>query len=477
MKTRKRCRDNDNDQEHITKRIKSEDDINWNNMISASKIRNYLLNDPLLDWLHEYNITSLNCIPNKRNKNYNLKVNGFDDFTTFIMNQGLMFESNVYEYLKNKYQVVQIAEAYQARSVNKFQQTIEHMKRGTEIIYQGVLHDYDNKIYGCPDLLIRSDRINEIFKGTDLPRTEELKGCDKLNIPFHYLIIDIKHSTLYLTSDGIHLRNCNSIPCYKGQVYMYNKALGNIQGYESRYSYILGKKWIRTTRKVTTESNDFMNKLGLIDYKGFDNKYTELVNNAINWIVKMRKNGFKWRLLPMPSVPELYPNMKNEKDGNWRQLKNELDNRISEITNVWMCGVDKRKNAHNKKIYSWKNNRCTSKNLGFKEGKVYNTLDNILKINRQKNKLINVNNLNNSDEWRFFGDDVMEFYIDFETINSNMGQCILSSENVNYNSNDIIFMIGLGWIINNKWNLKNEEILDDDTLVIFEKKEKCLQEL
>ena len=35
----------------------------------------------------------------------------------------------------------------------------------------------------------------------------------------------------------------------------------------------------------------------------------------------MRKNGFKWRLLPMPSVPELYPNMKNEKDGNWRQLK------------------------------------------------------------------------------------------------------------------------------------------------------------
>ena len=405
MKTRKRSRENDNNQEHITKRIKSEDDINWNNMISASKIRNYLLNDPLLDWLHEYNITSLNCIPNKRNKNYNLKVNAFDNFTTFIMNQGLMFESNVYEYLKNKYQVVQVAEAYQARSVNKFQQTIECMKRGTEIIYQGVLHDYDNKIYGCPDLLIRSDRINEIFKGTNLPRTEELKGSDKLNIPFHYLIIDIKHSTLYLTSDGIHLRNCNSIPCYKGQVYMYNKALGNIQGYESRYSYILGKKWIRTTRNVTTESNDFMNKLGLIDYKGFDNKYTELVNNAINWIVKMRKNGFKWRLLPMPSVPELYPNMKNEKDGNWRQLKNELDNRISEITNVWMCGVDKRKNAHSKKIYSWKNNRCTSKNLGFKEGKVYNTLDNILKINRQKNKLINVNNLNNSDEWRFFGDD------------------------------------------------------------------------
>jgi len=33
------------------------------------------------------------------------------------------------------------------------------------------------------------------------------------------------------------------------------------------------------------------------------------------------------------------------------------------------------------------------------------------------------------------------------------------------------------FIINSKWNLRNEEMLDDDTLVIFEKKEKCLQEL
>tara|TARA_A100001015_G_scaffold318273_1_gene437672 strand:+ start:602 stop:2425 length:1824 start_codon:yes stop_codon:yes gene_type:complete len=428
--------------------------IDWNKMISASKVRNYLLKDPLLDWLNEFNISTINSIPNKRCKNNNIKLNGFDDFTTFIMNQGLMFESNVYRFLKRKYQVVQVAEAYQARNVDKFYETIECMKKGVEIIYQGVLHDYENNIYGCPDLLVRSDRINDIFKNNYLSKEEQLIKSPKLDSPFHYLVIDIKHSTLYLTADGIHLRNCNSIPCYKGQILMYTRALGNIQGYQSKYGFVLGKKTIHTKNNITTESNDFMNTLGVINYDNFDKKYNDLINDAITWIHKMRTNGHKWKLLPFPSVPELYPNMKNEKDGHWRSIKNDINNKIYEITNVWMCSVEKRKNAHKKKIYSWKNKRCNSKNLGFKPGKIYNTVDHILKINRQSRFNININSLNENDNWRYFGDDTMEFYLDFETINSNMGQCILSQENVNYNSNDIIFMIGLGWIINDNWNYK-----------------------
>ena len=170
------------------------ENLNWDKMISASKVRNYLLNDPILDWFYEYNITNINSIPIKRNKNNSLKIKRFNNFTEFIMNQGLMFESNVFKYLKNKYQVVQVAESYQARQNDKFIETINCMKKGVEIIYQGVLHDFENNIYGCPDLLIRSDRINDIFNSNILPDNITNIDSPKLNIPFHYLVIDIKHS-------------------------------------------------------------------------------------------------------------------------------------------------------------------------------------------------------------------------------------------------------------------------------------------
>ena len=34
-------------------------------MVSASRVGNYLLNDPLLDWLYEYNISSIYDQPNE----------------------------------------------------------------------------------------------------------------------------------------------------------------------------------------------------------------------------------------------------------------------------------------------------------------------------------------------------------------------------------------------------------------------------
>ena len=434
-------------------------EIDWDSMISASKVRNYLLDDPLLDWLKEYNIININSRPVKKQRtgttNYNnLSVNGETDFTQFIMNQGLLFESKIYEFLKRKYQVVQVAESYQAHSVDKYYETIKYMKAGTEIIYQGVLHDYDNNIYGCPDLLIRSDRFNDIFQKNYLNNDEALAPSPLLDTPFHYIVVDIKHSTLYLTSNGINLRNCNSIPAYKGQILVYNMALGSMQGIIPRYGFVLGKKWVYSYLNNIFNGDDFMNTLGVIDYEMYDKEYHEKVKNALLWIHNMRANGDKWTLLPTPSRQELYPNMKNEKDGKWRRIKNELNDIISDITSVWMCGVRKRKIGHSKNIFSWRNNKCTSKNLNFNSGKVANTLDQILNINRQKKDLIRVNTLTNDDKWRYLGDDVMEFYLDYETINSNMGQCILSENNYGYNSNDIIFMVGLGWTKNNEWNYK-----------------------
>ena len=69
-----------------------------------------------------------------------------------------------------------------------------------------------------------------------------------------------------------------------------------------------------TKNGITYSGDNFMEKLGEIDFNGFDNCYIEQTKNAINWIRDVRNNGHKWSLLPYPSRRELLPNMKNERD-------------------------------------------------------------------------------------------------------------------------------------------------------------------
>jgi hypothetical protein len=437
--------------------------IDWNMMISASSIRNYMLDDPLLDWLKYYNIKTLQDNPThntsftKGDINYNSSFSKGDSHTEFIMSEGIKFEQQIYNSLKSKYgnRIVQVAESIEARSEEKYKRTIQYMKEGIDIIYQGVIHDYENNLYGCPDLLVRSDSINEIFNTT----TDIQHGSPKLNLPYHYIVIDIKHSTLHFSSDKSYLLNGNSVPAYKGQILIYNMILGSILGYKPSIAYILGKKWTFTKNYISYNGNDTMN-MGLIDYTNHDFDYIDKVERGIKWIQDMRTNGSKWKLQP-PSKSELYPNMKNDKDYPFTKLKKTLSDSIHEITSVWNCGYGKRNCAHKKKIYNWKNKRCTSFNLGFNENKTSTTIDHILNVNRSKIKIRLDDLLQTKMKWRSFGKKVLEFYIDYETLNNNIGQ-------LNENSNgDYIFMIGIGWEENNQWQFKNfilEELTKENEL-------------
>ena len=66
--------------------------------------------------------------------------------------------------------------------------------------------------------------------------------------------------------------------------------------------------------------------------------------------------------------------MKNSRDGNFRKIKKELNKKLNDITEVWMCGVKKRRVAHENEIFSWKDKDCNADNLNFKGGIVHDTL-------------------------------------------------------------------------------------------------------
>ena len=412
-----------------------ENNISWDKMISASSVRNYLLKDTLSDWLKHYHIVDVHKIHPQKNvftKTIRKPKNKNNIFLNYIMEQGNKFEQKVYEELEQKYNCIKVAESYEARSVEKFKETVECMKKGYDIIYQGVFHSYKYNLYGCPDLLVRSDKLKEIFNC-------DIVGENKsYNSTYHYVVIDIKHSSINMAANGINIINSNQIPAYKGQVYIYNKILGEIQDYEPRYGYILGKKY----EFKNYDNYDYLNHLAVIDFEDYDKKYVDEVNKAIKWLLRVREEGTEWKLLPLPTIPELYPNMKVN---NFNNIKEKLNNEIGEITGIWNCSVKNRENCHKRKIYTWKDKKCNSETLGFKPSKRAKIIDNIINVNRN-NENIYLDELYAYD-WDNFSDNKKEFYLDFETVDKNMS-------NLTGGSNQYIFMIGIGWEENNKWEFK-----------------------
>ncbi len=440
------------------KKIKSdkENPIDWGNMVAASAIRNYMLNDPLLDFLKEYNINSLTDVPSripnsKSNTNPN---NNIDVFTKYIMNSGIEFENELIKLIKKSHKVVKVAEFIHSKKPEKFKETINLMKQGVPIIYQGVLHDYENKTFGIPDLIVRSDYINKLLGYNVISEEEEHMGSPNLSIPYHYKIIDIKHSNIPLRADGTHILNSESIPAYKGQIYIYTIALNKVLGINISKGYIWGKKYTWESCGVKYEETNFLNKLGVINYDSIDSEYKTQTAKAVEWICTLRNEGSNWKLLPIPCRGELFPNMKNEKDGHWRKLKNELNKTICEITNVWQCGVKKRQLAHSQQVYGWNNPKCTSEIMGFTPGKIASTVDQILNINRQSTDLIRPKFISyDRANWKNKKSNTVEFYLDFETLNSNFGS-IIKDGVISYDSNQFIFMIGVGYEKNSQWVFK-----------------------
>jgi hypothetical protein len=431
-------------------------------MIPATSIRNYMLNDPLIDYLKEYNINSLSDIPSKKRQKIDKNTDN-DLFSNHIMKSGIEFEDELIKLIMKNHPVIKVANFTESRQVQKFNETISLMKKGIPIIYQGVLHNNENNTFGLPDLIIRSDYINKLMNYEVISQEEEKFPAPLLGTNFHYKVIDIKHSTITLRSDGIHILNSDNSPAYKGQLYIYTAALNKVQGIKINKAFIWGKKYSYESCNVKYNIINFLNKLAIINYDTIDFEYIEQTNKAINWIKTLREEGSTWSLLPIPCRNELFPNMKNDKDGNLHQIKSNLSESINEITQIWNCGFKKRQIAHSKKIYSWKNHKFNSKLLKMNNGKIGPTIDKILNINRQNRDLIRPKKINyDRSSWAYENHDTVEFYLDFETFNSNLDSIIKNGVIID-ECGQYIFMIGIGYIKNKQWIFKSF-IMENKTL-------------
>ena len=275
--------------------------------VSGTKVHNYLLNDPLIDWLERYYLDT--CTSNRDVQEQKLKDER-SKMTTLFGN-GLSFEASVFEQLETRYpnKCVKITTEHTQLTQEYYEKTLAEMRKGTPIIMQAVLVDEAKHLRGIADLLIRSDYINKIFDTTQLADDEINVEAPKLGLDVHYRVIDIKWTTLHLCVNGKSIRNSGRVAAYKGQLTIYNTILGEMQGYYPNKSFILGHAWKSGEQK----GDSCFDLLGHIDYCGFDSEYIKRTIAAIKWVRELHTEGHSWSINP-PSRPELYPNMSNTND-------------------------------------------------------------------------------------------------------------------------------------------------------------------
>ena len=417
-----------------------ENSLPW---VSASETRNFALGDPLLDWL---NLTSENTVM-------------FGNFVQYLMNQGIEFENMVIRNLRERFNTDEIKHVVDSAvrihnfdetiMLNHHHQTLQYMKNGIPIIYQGLLLDRDLKIVGVPDFLIRSDYLRKIFSLS--PLTEDEENCpSQLSDKFHYVVVDCKWSTLSLCADGKHLCNEGSMNAYKCQLAIYHKCLENVQKSGRHYAFIMGKRWKINSKELS--GNNCYERLGYIDYGKKDSHYLDMANRAVKWLQDLKLHGREWHIYPTPSRNELYPNMNNTHDDPWHEKKCEIAEKLQEITNVWNCRVSSRELCFQQGIYSWDDPRCCSKTLGINGKILAPVIDAILMVNRSSTdtilprKLSEGNRVTNksdgSDDFRFKFASNIDYYIDFEFITMIGGSLeIFPSSNVD----GMVYLIGMGW--------------------------------
>ncbi len=279
----------------------------WDEWVSATKLRGYLLKNTLGDWLDLYG-TAHGFVRDDRREGYDERL----DFFRFIAHRGVAFEDAVAACLADRSDLIRIgASGLDSQDLSKAKETLEALADGREIVHQGILWNPATRTYGAPDFLIRSDVFERLFPD-HLGAGEAERPAPELDQPWHYLVVDAKFTKLHLGKGRKNvLAHGASTAAYKGQLFVYNAALGRLQGYTPPNAFLLGRgyehKYTRKKQKFVCRSDIAVERLGPVS---MDDDLREKTTEAAEWIRRLRREGGGWRPLPEPSVPELEPQSK-----------------------------------------------------------------------------------------------------------------------------------------------------------------------
>jgi hypothetical protein len=417
-------------------------DADWDTWVSAGRTRNFALGDPLLDWLRRFG-PERGFVSDRDLPGYDERT----DFATFVQRKGSEFEAGVMRLLAAGEEIVTIALGWEdSRSAEHAEATIAAMRSRAPIIAQGVLRNPDNRTYGMPDLLVRSDVLARLFPES-IDQEEAHEGAPALGLDHvHYRVVDIKFHTFDLLADGSAAGDTDSLP-YLIQVWIYNEALGRIAGSIPPSAYLLGRNWTCGEERGT----GCLERLARVDHERVlarrGTTLADLAAEAVEWVRRMRADGDRWQVLPSPSRSELYPHARNTEDAPWHAAKAAIASELHELTLLPRMNPVRREAALGAGIEGWDDPSASAASLGITEPAGAILCDAVLAANRSPEPVVLPERITIADDaWRSRA--TVEFFVDFETTSS-LDDDFAGLPQIG--GQPLIFQIGCGQLIDGAW--------------------------
>jgi hypothetical protein len=390
--------------------------------MSASDTRNHVLGDPLLDWLSLFG-RAKGFVPDDERPGYDPDT----DFKQLLRTRGRAFEGAVVAHIADLgHAIERIAnDVDDTRDPLCATRTIDAMRRGTDVIHRGVLHDTAHMTFGSPDLLVRSDVLSRLFptlvdeECALLGRTSKA-GLVDASAPaigadgFHYRVVDVKFSALRFGARG-ELSLEGSKRAYAAQVFITNRALAAAQGFQAPSSFLLGRRAQMGKKRV----DNAMARLGIVPsaltFAG-GSTLASVVDEAEQWIRRMRRAGAAWEVLPVPFVPELWPDLKKTSDAPWHAVKCEIalaQKNVTLLPSVNGAVRDALRREHD--ITRYDDERLTPALLTSHGAKNTRTLAAVLAVNTDGGPPVRPAQVK-AQRSTWHARAPLEFFVDFETV-------------------------------------------------------------
>lgn len=291
---------------------------------SVTSIRNWILKDPLLDYLHYYGDPS-------EKDSFPIPES---NFTEYIMNKGNQYEKLIYEHIKSHsgdltFEIIERG--------NFYMQTKDAFKRRVDIICQPFIKDYsslifrDKKIYGFPDILIKKKALKKIFNYT-VPLIGNLDD---------YVVIDIKYSRCN-HKEGVFHADSNYSKFIECQIMLYGLMVNSLFKQHTNVGFVCPKQ------SVTKDA-----KLNLYSIQLLDNHNFELCYHAFDWLTFLSEYPEECKLnISKPHIPELFPNLNNTMDYPWATFKRKFAHECADLSLISGLGNKKRDRCYVKGQYT-----------------------------------------------------------------------------------------------------------------------------